>query len=227
VAHRGDTGRSPENTLPALIDAVEAGATLVELDVHVSADDVPVVFHDADLARMTGRPDVVAELAAAELTATDVGDGTCIPALASVVEHLAQWPHVTAFVELKPAAIAAHGPAAVFTTLDVLAPVRDRCVFISFDLDAIAAARRNGFVIGWILDAWDDATRARAEAIAPEYLFCDRTKLPPAPAPWWDGPWQWIIYDVDDRGDAEDLAARGAWAVETMIFGALSAADGT
>ncbi|MCP3902990.1 MAG: glycerophosphodiester phosphodiesterase [Planctomycetes bacterium] len=227
VAHRGDTGRNPENTLPAFVAAVEAGATLIELDVHLSADAVPVVIHDADLRRTASRAGLVAELPLATLLEVNLVGGARIPTLASFVEELSGWPHVTAFVELKPAAIAAHGAAATDHTLEVLRPVLDRCVLISFDHDAVVAARSRGAVVGWILDAWDDATRARADDLASEYLFCDRAKLPGAAEPWWPGPWRWIIYDVDDIDDARDLAGRGAYAVETMIFAALRAAETT
>jgi glycerophosphoryl diester phosphodiesterase len=53
IAHRGDSKVAPENTLPAFASAVKAGADLVELDYHHSADGVPVVFHDAELDRAT------------------------------------------------------------------------------------------------------------------------------------------------------------------------------
>lgn len=49
VGHRGARARFPENTLPALRHALEAGAGGVEIDVRVSGDDVPVVVHDATL----------------------------------------------------------------------------------------------------------------------------------------------------------------------------------
>jgi glycerophosphoryl diester phosphodiesterase len=53
IAHRGDSKAAPENTLPAFVSAVKAGADLVELDYLHSSDGVPVVFHDDDLDRTT------------------------------------------------------------------------------------------------------------------------------------------------------------------------------
>jgi glycerophosphoryl diester phosphodiesterase len=53
IAHRGDSRVAPENTLPAFVSALKAGADLVELDYYHSADGVPVVCHDADLDRTT------------------------------------------------------------------------------------------------------------------------------------------------------------------------------
>lgn len=55
-AHRGlfDNGTdAPENSLAAFIKAVEAGYG-IELDVQLSKDNVPVIFHDATLVRMCG-----------------------------------------------------------------------------------------------------------------------------------------------------------------------------
>src|SRR5262245_3692480 len=53
VAHRGDSYRAPENTIEAARLGFEAGADAWELDVRLTADGVPVVIHDATLARTT------------------------------------------------------------------------------------------------------------------------------------------------------------------------------
>ena len=53
IAHRGDSRVTPENTLPAFESAISVGADLVELDYHLSADQVPVVMHDHTLDRTT------------------------------------------------------------------------------------------------------------------------------------------------------------------------------
>jgi glycerophosphoryl diester phosphodiesterase len=45
VAHRGVTDHAPENTLRAFQRAIELGADAVELDVRLTSDFVPVVFH--------------------------------------------------------------------------------------------------------------------------------------------------------------------------------------
>ncbi len=46
VAHRGYSGRYPENTVSAFEAAIEAGADMIELDVCLTKDRVPVVIHD-------------------------------------------------------------------------------------------------------------------------------------------------------------------------------------
>lgn len=57
LAHRGSpaTGTA-ENTVPAVSAALAAGADGVEVDLRLTADGVLAVCHDADLARLTGRP---------------------------------------------------------------------------------------------------------------------------------------------------------------------------
>jgi len=46
IAHRGDSMALPENTLPAIHSAFMLGADIVEVDIHLSRDGVPVVIHD-------------------------------------------------------------------------------------------------------------------------------------------------------------------------------------
>ena len=55
-AHRGlfdNESQAPENSLSAIREAIKAGYG-IEFDVQLSKDDIPVVFHDADLKRMCG-----------------------------------------------------------------------------------------------------------------------------------------------------------------------------
>ena len=44
-AHRGDVKHFPENTLPAFAAAVAKGAHMIELDVYLTRDGVPVIIH--------------------------------------------------------------------------------------------------------------------------------------------------------------------------------------
>lgn len=53
IAHRGYSGRYPENTMLAFKKAVEAGCDEIELDVQLTRDGVVVVFHDEKIDRTT------------------------------------------------------------------------------------------------------------------------------------------------------------------------------
>jgi glycerophosphoryl diester phosphodiesterase len=73
LAHRGGCALGPENTLAAFDRGLEAGADGLELDVHLSADGVPVVHHDATLDRTTSHAGPIAARTAAELAQIDAG----------------------------------------------------------------------------------------------------------------------------------------------------------
>jgi glycerophosphoryl diester phosphodiesterase len=53
LAHRGASCSSPENTLAAVHLAADSGADIVEIDVRLSRDGVPMVVHDETLERTT------------------------------------------------------------------------------------------------------------------------------------------------------------------------------
>lgn len=74
VAHRGWSGRAPENTLAAFrLVLQDPRIRWVELDVQLSKDGVPVVIHDFTLKRTTGRPGRVGDYTWRELAEMDAG----------------------------------------------------------------------------------------------------------------------------------------------------------
>lgn len=72
---RPPTHRFLENTVPSMKAAVAAGADTIELDIHVSADGVPMVFHDAGLECRTNSGGAPEDHTAAELQRLDIGWG--------------------------------------------------------------------------------------------------------------------------------------------------------
>lgn len=227
IAHRGNAAEFPENTLEALGSAVALGVSFVEFDVQLTADFVPVLMHDADLARVGGRPECVHDLTWPVLAEVPVGEVARLgrqhsfvrpPSLAQAVEAFAGWEGVTAFVEIKRASIRRFGREAVLKRVsEVLRPVLDRCVLISFDHASVRILRlMTGARIGWVLPTVDEAARAEAASLAPEFLFANLERLPPEPEPLWPGPWSWALYEVRDVRTARECHARGAAYVETM-----------
>ncbi|MGE0384790.1 MAG: glycerophosphodiester phosphodiesterase family protein [Gammaproteobacteria bacterium] len=233
IAHRGNAAEFPENTREALASAIQLGARFVEFDVHLAADGIPVVTHDANLARCAGVDANVFDLPARILAQYAVGEparfgsrfhNARLPLLADIVDLLQAHPGVRAFVELKRASLERHGRARMLDAVaQVLRPVIDRCVFISFDIQTVRMADADGLACGGVLRAYDEGEIADYARIAPRYLFCDVDKLPAAPAMLQPGPWQWAIYEVADAALAHALAARGAALVETMAVAALLA----
>lgn len=67
-AHRGYWIKGhQENTLSAFQEAMSLGYKMIEFDVQLSKDEIPVVFHDQDLRRLGADPSSVEDLTAAEL----------------------------------------------------------------------------------------------------------------------------------------------------------------
>jgi glycerophosphoryl diester phosphodiesterase len=68
LAHRGDWRAGPENSLDAMAAALAVRACDgLEFDVRASSDHIPVLNHDATLARVHGRPERVEEMTAVAL----------------------------------------------------------------------------------------------------------------------------------------------------------------
>lgn len=112
LAHRGDWRHAPENSLAALVAATTVeGCDGIELDVRLAGDGVPVVIHDATLARVQGVSRRVSELTTTELRVHG------IPTLADVLAAIP--PPAFLDIELKedigrpviPVLEAARGPS--------------------------------------------------------------------------------------------------------------------
>jgi len=86
IAHRGASAYEPENTLRAFERAIEMGATMLELDVHLSRDRHPVVIHDVELSRTTNGSGRVCDLTLAQIKQLDAGTGERAPTLAEVID---------------------------------------------------------------------------------------------------------------------------------------------
>ncbi len=85
IAHRGASAEKPENTVAAFRRAVALEVDGIELDVHVTKDGVPVVFHDAQLRRLTGARGRIARTTWASLQALRVQGRESIPRLADAL----------------------------------------------------------------------------------------------------------------------------------------------
>ncbi len=99
IGHRGAAGHAPENTLMSFHKAVELGADMVELDVHLCATGEPVVIHDDTVDRTTNGSGRVRDLSLDELKALDAGDGERVPTLVEIIDEMSG--RVALNVELK------------------------------------------------------------------------------------------------------------------------------
>jgi glycerophosphoryl diester phosphodiesterase len=145
--------------------------------------------------------------------------------LEEFVALLQQWPQANAFVEIKPASMDAHGMETVVDkVLQLLEPVLAQCILISFDPEALAYARtQTQLPVGWVIPEWTPASREQATRLAPQYLFCNRKRLPPPAEPLWPGDWDWVVYTVNEVTEIAQFTARGIHLLETNTISALLA----
>lgn len=67
IGHRGAKGHATENTLASFEKAMEVGVDMIELDVFLSKDNIPVVIHDKTIDRTTISNGFVSDFLAIEL----------------------------------------------------------------------------------------------------------------------------------------------------------------
>jgi len=75
ASHRGQWREFPENSLGAINEAIEDGAEIVEIDVQMTADGVPVLMHDATVDRTTNGTGKVSDLTLAQIKELRLKEG--------------------------------------------------------------------------------------------------------------------------------------------------------
>ncbi len=107
VGHRGASAHAPENTLAAFRLARDVGADGIELDVHLTADGVPVVIHNAGVEATTNGTGRISDLTLDEVKRLDAGShfgpafaGERIPSLAEALGAVGH--DLLVNIELKP-----------------------------------------------------------------------------------------------------------------------------
>jgi glycerophosphoryl diester phosphodiesterase len=158
VSHRGGAFLWPENSLQAFRETLALGVDQAECDVHLSADGVPVVIHDATLNRTTEGSGPVSARDAAALRSTRLrgAGGERLPDFASVAALFRGQP-MQLQVELKNDSRDRPYADLLSHVLDVVdaAGIRAQTRIIAFDAEAAAAAKATAGLAGaiWLFDA--------------------------------------------------------------------------
>jgi len=226
IAHRGYAERYPENTLPAFIAAIEVGARFVECDIQLSADQVPVLFHDVNLERLCNQTGAIHDYPLHDLgqfRAANAGRfgkafaDITIPTLDEFLALLKMHPKVTAFVEMKILSLRTFGHEKVVgKVLEKLKGLDRQVVIISYDTKVLYEVRRHGWTrIGVVIDRWHESGRPEITELRPQFLFCDIRGLPINGDVTFAGA-QIAVFEVAEPLLALQLAARGVDLVETF-----------
>lgn len=86
IAHRGASAYEPENTLRAFRRAIELGADMSELDLHLSQDGTLVVMHNETVDQTTNGHGLIKDLSLNEIKQLDAGRGERVPTLQEVID---------------------------------------------------------------------------------------------------------------------------------------------
>jgi len=175
VAHRGASARAPENTLAAFEAAVADGADVVELDVRLTRDGIPVILHDPDVSATTEGTGFVHELSLGEVKRLDAAGGRGerqeIPTFAEALESI-RGAGVNLEIKNLPGEPAFDSPreATLEAALDVLRAARFEgpVLVSSFNWLTIERARElapevmTGFLTIAAIDPWASLVYARS-----------------------------------------------------------------
>ncbi len=209
-AHRGASAMHSENTLRAFRQALAIGVDGIELDVHATADGIPVVIHDRDVERTTDGAGYVDELPLARLETFDAGDGERVPPLAEVLALVGDAAQLD--IEIKGAGIER-------AVLDVLAGYPAVTWAISsFAWDTLRTVRE----LDPVAELWplaervgDDLIAIAAELASPAVsLFAGAYTAETAPKHR-DAGLRVVVWTVNDPREAQRVADLGAFALCT------------
>jgi len=224
IAHRGYASAYPENTLIALDAAQQAGAQFVEVDIQITANKIPVLFHDRDLERLCQQTGAVHDYSFEQLEAFNVNDAekfsdkykdNKITSLETFITYLKEHSELKAFIELKRSMIDKFGDELV---LKILLPLfdgmKDQISFISYNQSILENIHNNTeFETGIVVDSWDEYNKnANWNS---EWLFCSASGLPENNAELEINS-KIAVFEVGNIGLAKHLLARGICYLETF-----------
>ena len=225
VGHRGSAGSAPENTLASLRLAARQGATMVEFDAKLTADNVLILMHDSLLDRTTNGHGPVAAMPWAEIAKLDAGSwfgdafrGEPVPTLEQALALLDELD-LKANIEIKPCdgREAETGRAVVEAIRARWPRGRDGLVISSFARQGLAAARDGAPELPRGLLIWEKPAdwSAAAATLACRSVHCGHQQLTPE----WAAEikrlgYDLVVYTVNDPALARQLQG---WGVDSII----------
>mgnify|MGYP000845331203 CR=1 FL=1 len=145
IGHRGACAYYPENTMVSFTAAHELGAEMIETDVQLTKDRVPVLYHDEELQSCTNGNGRVATYTLSELRKLDAGSnfdprfaGEKIPLLEELLEYARD--RIALNLEIKTEAVVdeiSGGVEELILTLVRRYGMEEHVVYSSFDPRAV------------------------------------------------------------------------------------------
>ncbi|WP_448949987.1 glycerophosphoryl diester phosphodiesterase [Labrys neptuniae] len=229
IGHRGAAAHAPENTLESIRCAAAFGVAMVEIDVQLSKDEVPVIIHDDTLERTTTGRGPVIDFTWRELQALDAGTpfgrpfaGERIPDLPAVLT-LCRELKLGLNVEIKPSPGTDVRTAEIaLKTIRAFGSTGTPLVLSSFSVESLEVARDiapelpRGYLIWDRPDDWADiADRLGAASIN----FDHERETPESIAAYGASGRPLLSYTVNSAERALELFAQGVAGVFTDFPG--------
>ena len=221
-AHRGASVNHPENTLRAFRHALAIGVDGIELDVHATADGIPVVIHDQNVERTTDGVGYVDEMPLARMKTFDAGDGEHVPTLAELLALVGDAARLD--IEIKGAGIER-------AVLEVLA----ECPAVTWAISSFAwDTLRTVRELDPLAEIWplaehvgDDLIAIAAELASPAVSLFTGAYTTETAARLRDAGLRVVVWTVNDPREARRVADLGAFALCTDDPQRISSFGGT
>lgn len=174
IAHRGAKHACPENTLAAFDQALQEQADGIELDIQLTCDDVPVVFHDHTLRKLGQPRQRLSALSLAQLRQLDFGGwfdpsfaGEPIPTLKEVLVRYGGKTQLC--LELKTVRDSARNVELLRQVLNLLhkAGIDEQVLILCFNASLLQAAYAQAPELRYVLNALGTDTALRGALTMP------------------------------------------------------------
>jgi len=218
VGHRGLPNKAMENTLRSFQLAVKAGANMIECDVMLTRDGVPVVYHDETFARLFQMPHAVSAI-----------DSDQLPNPVLHFEQLCHWlshNHCYLDCELKTYDALNQGAQEAFLAT-VIPIIKDHCLekrtlVVSFDWPLIQSCCRlyPDIMTGFNLEANSPVPdfSCGISVICPDKAMINKNNM----ATWKAEKQSVIPYTVNEKDEMEQLISLGVHGITTDRVDALN-----
>lgn len=222
IAHRGFSGRYPENTNIAFAKALTEGyCDGIEVDVHMTKDNKVVIMHDASLDRTTTGKGYIKDYTFDELRAYDVGVNygdkykgqkiLCIKDAMNMVKKF----NITLYVEIKDDEVAYDQIEAEVLDRINLVGVEDKVVLLSSNVATLKKIKQHkpNLPTGLITS---EMTYDIRDYQYTDILCCEYTKVTKDIVDTVHSFGKWVtVWVVDDKSDMKNVIDLGVDAIIT------------
>lgn len=227
IAHRGASYYAPENTMSAFRLAHKMNADMIELDVQLSKDGIPVVFHDAKLNRHSNGKGLVSSFLFDELQQLDAGkwfsiefQGEKIPSLEEVLKWAAG--KILVNIEIKKEAVSdspEEGVEEKVVELVHQTDIKKNIIISSFDYRAIKRIKKmdSELLTGLLYDKKSSEKKGLLEMMddfGADFFHCSKSEMSKKWRAELDGSGKrFMIYTVNRKKAIQKWIGKGAFGI--------------